>query len=113
MFGSGIYNIGGNIPDVDYKKIEKFTSAFFNMLKKLTMEGKYDIRIARLMKPTNAAVLLDDQQIHFIFTNKGIGGVTRIVHNDFRGKGTITLSTALSIVERESPYRRQSRRYDM
>ncbi|HEY4158115.1 MAG TPA: hypothetical protein VGM29_08455 [Polyangiaceae bacterium] len=74
------------------------------LLQTLAQQGRFDRRVLRLLKPVNTAVLVTDSDVHVVCTNKGVGGALQVVHNDFRGKGRLDLSTAVAIVERDLAY---------
>ncbi|MBK7583329.1 MAG: hypothetical protein IPI67_24450 [Myxococcales bacterium] len=101
MFTGGVFAISGNIPDSDWQRIQKVAAAIYSMLNSLAQQGRFDRRVIRLLKPVNTAVLLTEQHVHIVCTNKGVGGALRVVHNDLRGRGPLDLSTAIAIVERD------------
>ena len=100
MFGSGISQEGGNIPDEILSKIRKFSLVFIELLRKLVEQGTYDRRVVRLIHPVNVAILLDDANVHFIFSLNP-GAMQVIQHNDFRTKGAMPINIAVSIIERD------------
>jgi hypothetical protein len=101
MFQGGMFTISGNIPDDLYQKINRVSYAFYKALTKTVEKNNYNRSVMRLLKPVNTVVLLENSFIHFVFTNKSVGGALRIVHNDFRGKTNIDLNTAIEIVKRD------------
>ncbi len=101
MFGNSLLTVGGDIPNDITKKIQMSSNIFFSLVKKLVQNGYCDRRIVRLLKPCNICVLLDDTFVHFVLTNKGVGGVIKFQHADFRGKGTGNMQQVIAIVERD------------
>ena len=101
MFGILVSCGGGNIPADSIYKIEKASNVFMKQTKKLVNNGFCNRSIVRLLKPCNICVILDDSFIHFIFTNKGTGGIADIQHADFRGHGACNFEQAVKVVERD------------
>lgn len=105
MFEGGIFSVRGNIPDDIYQDIQKSATSFYKMLNSIIESSSINRAIIRLIKPVNTCIILDDKNIHFVFTNEGIGGALRIHHEDFRTKGNLNLSTAIAIVERDLAFK--------
>src|SRR5690349_1406079 len=101
MFQGGMFATSGNIPDGIYAKINQLSYAFHKALTKMVEKNNYNRSVFRLLKPVNTAVLLDNNFIHFVCTNKSVGGALRIVHNDIRKQANINLPTAIEIVKRD------------
>ena len=100
MFANSMMQSGGNIPQEVNKKINKVAQEFFNSLRTAAQNGQYDNRLIRLLKPTSFCVLLTEDEIHFVITDT-FSGVPRGVYEDFRGKGKLSLATAIAIVQRD------------
>jgi hypothetical protein len=101
MFEGGIFSVRGNIPNDIYQDIEKSAASFYKILNSIIESSSINRAIIRLIKPVNTCIILDTENIHFVFTNKGVGGALRIHHEDFRTKTNLNLSTAIAIVERD------------
>lgn len=105
MFEGGIFSVRGNIPNDIYQDIQKSATSFYKMLNSIIESSSINRAIIRLIKPVNTCIILDDKNIHFVFTNEDVGGALRIHHEDFRTKGNLNLSTAIKIVERDLAFK--------
>jgi len=101
MFSGGIFSVSGNIPSDDWSAISKIADRIFQTIRKLANDGTFDRHLVRLLRPVNTAALLTDTDVHIVCTNKGVGGASRVVHTDLRGRGSPDIATAIAIVERD------------
>jgi len=104
MFGEGIYSVSGDIPNDEFGRVSRLSAAFYNLVVK-SIETRPQIRpFIRIMKPINALIVLSQTEIHYVFTNKGVGGTPKIAHADFRSKTGLSLQTAIALAERDLVY---------
>lgn len=98
---SGMFSVSGNLDNDTYSKINEISYAFHKVLLQIIQKNNYDRTVFRLLKPVNTLILLDNHFIHFVCTNKSVGGALSIVHSNIKDKADINNETAIEISKRE------------
>ena len=76
-----VYNIlGDGLGSLD--KIKEITNIFIDIINRNVASGQYDANKIRLFKPFDLLIMVDDENIFFVFTNKDIDGRLNIRYSD-------------------------------
>ncbi len=104
MFTNSIYQESGNIPEDVSKEIKRVAASLYGVAIELAKSGTIDSRIVRLFRPSNIAIFLVKNHVHFVITVKNVGGSSRINLFDFHDTESLYLEGAISVVERDLGY---------
>jgi hypothetical protein len=81
---------GGNIPNDIWNKAKLLSTYFKEEVGKIAQSKNIPANLVRIFQPCNAWAFLEDNSIHFAFSEINAGGLPRKIWQDYRGKGSFT-----------------------